>query len=705
MRALNLILLLCAAILMSPATGHAQQAATLVADEVFVTGGTTLTASGNIEVLYDGSRLQAARVIYDEPTDRLRIEGPILLTGPDGEILTAVQADLDPQLENGVLLGARLVLNQQLQLAANQIDRVDGRYSQLYKTAVTSCQVCSGTAPLWEIRAEKVIYDEVAQQIYFENARFRVKGVPILAFPSLRLPAPDNARATGVLIPSIQTGDRLGFGLQVPYYVTLGDSRDVLLTPFLAGNTRTLEGRYRQAFRNGDVTVDGAVSSDDLDRRDGLRGYLFAEGSFAMADGLQLAFDIQQASDRAYLSDYNISDTDRLASVVALTRVTDDAAASASLSYYQTLRENEVTASLPPVVGAAGLVRRLYPAAGGTVTVTASADTLVRYGADEVPTGRDVTRTGASAAWAQDGVTGGGVVWTVTSALTADVYQLTDTTRFHATLSRVVPYGQVLLRYPLVRQNGRTRHVLEPVAALTWSQPYGDTPPNEDSTRTELDAGNLLALAQAPGQDVAEDGMRLGLGVTWTRAGSEGVKSSLGFGRILRSEADPAFTPTSGQSKAASDWLVAGQIRLPRGLTFDGRALLQDDADTTLATARVFWNRPDVQLAGGYIWQAADPATGRTDTVSEYSFDGAVQVTQAWNVGFDTRYDIARDAPARAGIEVGWQNECVRVSLSASRRYVVSTTVQPTTDYGLSVALRGFSARGVRKITPRDCQS
>src|SRR5690606_24154669 len=116
-------------LLVLPGFVTAQSAATLVADAVEVTGNQRLIASGNVEVIYDGTRLSAAQIIYDQAADRLIIDGPILIVGTDGTILTADQASLDPQLENGLLRGARLVLQQQLQLAANQIDRVEGRYS------------------------------------------------------------------------------------------------------------------------------------------------------------------------------------------------------------------------------------------------------------------------------------------------------------------------------------------------------------------------------------------------------------------------------------------------------------------------------------------------------------------------------------------------------------------------------------------------
>lgn len=107
---MRLIWTLTAVLALLPQFVAAQMAAMLVADTVAIVGEDRLIATGNIEVLYDGNRLQASRITYDKPSDRLLIDGPILITGANGEILIATQADIDPKLENGVLLGARLVL-------------------------------------------------------------------------------------------------------------------------------------------------------------------------------------------------------------------------------------------------------------------------------------------------------------------------------------------------------------------------------------------------------------------------------------------------------------------------------------------------------------------------------------------------------------------------------------------------------------------
>ncbi|SEW06813.1 LPS-assembly protein [Cognatiyoonia koreensis] len=681
-----LVFLLC----LLPCAALAQGVATLVADDVVIEDSTRLIASGNIEVIYDGTRLTARQITFDQTTDRLTIDGPIFIQGPDGTILTANRAALDPQLENGILQGARLVLNQQLQLAANQIDRAEGRYSQLYKTAVTSCQVCGTQAPLWEIRAERVVHDEEAQQLYFTNATFHVRGVPIFWLPRARLPDPTLDRANGLLTPRIRSSDQLGLGIKVPYFLTLGDHRDVTLTPYGSSETTTLELEYRQAFVSGDLTAEAAVSRDTLLPEE-LRSYIFVEGAFDLARDFKLTFDVEAVSDPAYLLDYSYSDKDRLDSAIGITRARDTDLFQTSFTYYVSLRDDESNSTLPPIVADIGYRKRSFPRFGGTLTWDLSADAIVRYGSDVGADGRDVARLGAGVDWQRQWISDAGFITRTEAGLRADAYRLEDNTAFGDGV-RTVPSAQITLSYPLVRKTNRSRQLLTPMLALGWSDTFGIMPPNEDSTRPEFDAANLFALSRFPGDDAVETGLRGAVGLHWSRQGNEGGSAHLTIGRVYREEVNDQFTQTSGLKGNASDWLVAGQFALPQGFRVEGRAQLGANLDPTLAAAKIDWQDDSLNLAASYIWQTADEELGRPDPISEWLIDTRVQLNPAWAVSFDTRYDVTEDQPARAGIGVEWRNECVTVDLSVSRRYTSSTTVDPSTDYGLSVSLNGFSA-------------
>ena len=229
-----ILLLLCSTWAALAQTADVPPPAVLVADDVSISSNRVLVARGNVEAFQGQTRLRAESITYDDTTGQLIIAGPIIIEeGPDILIL-ANQAELSSDMRNGLLTGARLVLSQQLQLAAVELGRVDGRYTQLYRTAVTSCQICEHDTrpPLWQIRARRVIHDQEERQLYFDGAQLRVRNVPVFYLPRLRLPDPTLKRASGFLTPSIQSTSQLGTGIKVPYFIKLGDHRDLTLTPY-----------------------------------------------------------------------------------------------------------------------------------------------------------------------------------------------------------------------------------------------------------------------------------------------------------------------------------------------------------------------------------------------------------------------------------------------------------------------------------------
>ena len=143
-RRAGLVFTLFAAMMLVRVSGAmAQDLASLVAERVEITGTSQLIAEGDVEIFFQGRRLKAQRIVYDSATDRLQITGPIVLVDGSGSFILASQADLSADLANGVLRSARLVLNQQLQLASTEVQRVGGRYTRLGRTVASSCQVCA----------------------------------------------------------------------------------------------------------------------------------------------------------------------------------------------------------------------------------------------------------------------------------------------------------------------------------------------------------------------------------------------------------------------------------------------------------------------------------------------------------------------------------------------------------------------------------
>lgn len=687
----------------------------LVADRVFLQGNSMLVATGRVEALYGDVRIKAAKITYDRTNERLKIEGPITITQGENVVVLADAGEMDPQFHNGLLTGARMVLDQQLQLAAHQINRVNGRYSQLYKAAVTSCRVCdNGKPPLWQIRARKVIHDQQERQLYFDGAQFRVLDVPVFYLPRLRLPDPTLKRATGFLIPSFRRSSTLGTGVKIPYFIRMGDHRDVTVTPYWSQNSSTLELRYRQAFRTGKIEFNGAASKDSLVSGT-TRAYIFGSGEFDLNRDFKLTFDIEATNDDAYLVDYDYSDKDRLDSEIAVTRTRRDEYIRGALVHYHSLRVTEDNATLPTIIGDIEYERRFFPKRfGGELQMSFGAHSHYRYStsdtdgidADSIVDGRDVTRLEADVTWRRNWTLSGGLRAGISAGVAIDQINTTQDSTSVSSLTQITPTVGVTLRWPLRKSTARgVTHILEPMVMLGWSGGTTSNIANDESTRVEFDEGNLLSLSRYPAADRRERGAALAYGVSWTRFAPTGWQSSLTFGQVVRETADANFTQTSGLSGRFSDLLVAGQLKSADGLSLTARALFDTGFVLSKAEARAGWQTSKFAIGASYVWLGTDLAEDRTDTVSEWSVDGLYRINNNWSGSANVRYDVASNTAAEAGIGLQYRNECVRVDLSLSRRFTSSLILTPSTDFSFTIGLEGFSAKSGGKTYQRTCKN
>ena len=305
------------------------------------------------------------------------------------------------------------------------------------------------------------------------------------------MPDPSQTRVTGFLIPSIKRNSLLGTGLKLPYFWAIDDQRDLLLTPYVSQNTKTLEFRYRQAFRTGAIGVSGALSKDDLMTDEDARGYIEAAGRFDLPRDFVLSFDIEAVADDAYLNDYNYSDKDRLDSRLAVERARRDEWASVALTHYYSLREDEDNSTLPSIIGDASYERRFFPdRTGGELRLRTEAHSHVRYSRDDtdgpdpdsVVDGRDVTRLTVSADWRRWFTLPAGVRAEVMTGVAADAFHTVQDVTLPSDQTGVTPTTALTLRWPMARATaaGATQ-VIEPVAQIAWSGGHDLEVANDES--------------------------------------------------------------------------------------------------------------------------------------------------------------------------------------------------------------------------------
>ncbi len=681
----------------------AQENATLIADRLEIAADNRLIADGAVEVLHQGRRLTASSIIYDQSTDRLIIEGPIRLTDEGGTtVIVGAQADLSADLTEGILKSARLVLDQKLQMAATELRRSEGRYLQLDNAVASSCRICAGSStPLWEIRAQRILHDQQERQIYFDHAQLRFGGLPVFYMPRLRIPDPTLDRGAGFLFPIFSSQTGLGFGVTTPYFLPLGPSRDLTFSPTITAQGGVTMGlRYRQAFDNGYMTVNGALSRDRIEPGE-MRGYVIADGVFRLRDGFRLAYHAEAVSDEAYFADYGISSGDRITNTLQIDRVRRDEYILGRIINFNSLREAELPSATPYLLTDTTYLRRFrHGPLGGESTLRFGTHTHTRQASvntdspgdpDDIAEGADLSRISLGMDWRRDWVASGGVLAAVLGDLRIDGYRVTDDQVYAGRTTRILAAGAVELRWPWVRsETGGASQVIEPIAQVVWSSNADGKIPNEDSRLAEFDEANLFSLNRFPGADAVETGMRANLGIGWTRIDPSGWTLGATLGRVFRNESTSSFSTASGLSGNTSDWMFALTAESANGLSLAGRVITDSNLSAARSEVHVDYAANGFSVNSGYIWSIADATEGRNAQVSDFVLGGGYQINPWWSATASGRYDFEGDSYRTADFGLAYRNECLNIDLSLSRRFTTSTTVSPGTTVDFSVKLVGF---------------
>ncbi|HXW25429.1 MAG TPA: LPS-assembly protein LptD [Xanthobacteraceae bacterium] len=282
-----------------------------------------VTAIGNVQIYYNGSRLEANKVIYDQKAKRLRAEGNVWLREADGKIVTGEILDLDEDFRDGFVDSLRLEGADQTRFAAPRMERATDKITVFESGVYTACQPCADDPrkpPKWDIKAARIIHDDVEKMVYFENARLEFFDVPVFWWPFMSNPDPSVKRKTGWLPPVFSSSGVYGFAVTMPYYWALAPNYDLTVTPTVTSiQGLLLQAEWRQRLENGQFTVHGAgINQLDpglFEEKNGPgypgdrvnRGSLDSSGKFALSGQWTWGWDAMVVSDKTFFQDYGLN--------------------------------------------------------------------------------------------------------------------------------------------------------------------------------------------------------------------------------------------------------------------------------------------------------------------------------------------------------------------------------------------------------------
>lgn len=284
-----------------------------------------VTARGGVQIYYNRFRMVAQRVEYDQKTGRVMASGNIELIEPGGTRVYAEELDVTDDFGQGFLNSLRVETTDNTRLAAESAERQTGDVMVLNNTVYTACLPCAqtpGKAPLWQVKAQRVIRNGQTRTIRLENAQFELFGMSLgrLPFP-ITVPDETVERKSGLLFPRFSADDNLGFGISVPYYHVFSPSMDATLTPTYYSNQGLLvEGEIRNRFENGEHTFrfaginqrnSDSFEAGTADREADTRVMGASKGEFQINPRWTFGWDVMVQSDNNFSRTYSLESFDK----------------------------------------------------------------------------------------------------------------------------------------------------------------------------------------------------------------------------------------------------------------------------------------------------------------------------------------------------------------------------------------------------------
>lgn len=691
-----------------PDPAHAQALPSLASDEPILLQADEVEyarelelviARGNVEVAQGDRIVRADSLTYNRRDGIVTAQGNVAMVEPDGSVMFASYAQLDEGFAKGIARDLKARLADQTLLVAAGSTR-EGRFTQMDKAAYTACELCEDKPDrpaLWQIKADKVTHDEQTRDIVYRDATLELLGVPIAYTPYFSHPDPTVDRRSGVLAPTYRSNSTLGSRIDIPYYIVIDPTTDATVTPMWTTDQGAgLSAEYRRALDNGAYALEGMIAdaTDDV-ARDNVRGYIAGRGRFDLTDTWRWGFDGIWAGDDTVLRVYDITNRETLTSTLYAEELNGRDYAQIAGYWFQGLRSTQRQSELPTALPMAQWSRLGAPGMaplGGQWRMESSFAGLSRQD------GTDSYRATVGGGWNRSYIGGEGGVYTLTANLRGDGYVVDDLTddgrSFNGTAGRILPEIALDWRLPMVRSDGETRQMIEPIVMGVIS-PYGGNSwkiPNEDSRDFEFDETNLFSTQRFSGYDRVEGGPRVSYGLRVGHYTGDGGQITGLVGQSLRAKADDTFAPGSGLEDKVSDYV--GRVVVTPNPNLDLYYRFRFDKDTfeprrTDLGAAWIVDRASFDLS--YTLLRADEREVTEDYTDreEVYFSAGYDITDDFKIFGSLRRDLENDRSINhgAGFAVDLDN-CLYIVSEVRRSFSRDRDIQPSTDVLVRVVLR-----------------
>jgi LPS-assembly protein len=680
-----------------------------------------VVASGHVEVSQNARVLVADTLTYNERTKTVSASGNVALLDPSNDVAFADYMEVTDDLKTAVIKNIKMLLVDKSRMAGAKGTR-KGQIDELDKGVYSACRPCAEdpmAAPIWQLKANRIVHDNDAHEIMYHDAWMEIFGVPILYTPYFETPDPTVKRRSGFLIPSFGGSGNLGFDYKQPYFWAIGPDKDATITPIISTKAPpVLIGEYRQRIVDGQFKINAAgtdlnlakYGADEANNGNQFEGSLFSDGQLDLTRNWRAGYDVNLATDPAFIRLFGLPHAyDAFLNSQAYAEGFDGRSYASVQGWgFQTMQETGVDNTQLPIVtpvvdyDLVGEPGRF----GGYWTVDANTMLLSRI------EGTDSRRLLTKIGWTLPYVAPAGDIYKFGASVLAEGYSVDDVgsnnifpdpaptgDTFSGLTGRIFPQLSFDWRFPFVRRSGPTSQVLEPIfsAIVGPNDTNPTTIPNEDSQDYQFDETNIFDPSRLTGYDLVDSGQRISYGLKWSVYGDQGGSTSIFLGQSYQLGPLNAYEEGVGLNNNLSDVVGAVQVSPSNVLDLLYRFRLDTQSES--------FRRQEVGLRAGvpqfnvdlsYVFLDELPVT-ISPTPQQEQIYGQVRsvINENWSFFARARQDLETNQALEYGGGVTYTNDCIAIELQGIRTNYTASGINPDTSVVLTFAFKNLGAYGL----------
>ena len=621
------------------------------ADTITIEPGGSLKAVGNVVIGNGNIYINADAIEINENTKLIKFSGINKFSDGQNINLSAKNAILDSELSNGIILAANILIDQTIDI---QADEVRLKYGDIESAnsinRITSCEECDDGKRNWYFTASSAKRDFENLNIVYKDVVLRVKNTPIAYLPYLRLPDPSVDRARGFLVPEAIISSNLGTGIKLPYFMPIGAHRDILVSPFVSPKTKTVEFRYREKLNNGNLSITGALSSDEISNGDP-RYFYKAEGAFNLSYGVKLGLNFGQVSDNSYLGDYFYSLENEIESNVSMdkTEVDRNRFFEGGLKY---VRDKDVGTALSEYYSVDLNYMKSIPQSflPGKIYLNTGINSSLNINADD-----SLSRPPSSA---QVGLNFSNKYIVGSSKITNEAYTMLNSFVNAENIDSssedlILQYGvSSRVEFPFSKISRNKITTISPWLALSFNQQEGTTSGEFFKGSDELSFGNIKMVKKYSSLSESEEKISLSFGLDYDLFVNYNRRLSFSLGGYKLGGASYSVNTNNGLVPEKLAYVGSFQFNNESYKILEGAALVSDNGDLLSGKIANSLEFRDFVLETGYEYLSPETDKRLSRSLENLFFSGSYSFWEEIKLSSDGRFNLTEDKMASNTIGV-----------------------------------------------------